>query len=115
MFLGALGQSAESEYTRTPLRRTPPRKPGQSGAAVLRARPAQVGIGCNNAACLLAASPWSLAMGWHGLPSLSSNGTPQCRIYSAPNQQPRLERRSQLLRGNLSEGRSTRPKGIDVV
>src|SRR6266511_449168 len=110
MFLGALGQSAESEYTRTPERRTPPRKPGQSGVAVLRARPDQVGIECNNAACLLAALLGSLATGWHGLPSLSSNGTLQCRIYfqcriySAPNQEPTLERRSQLLRDNLSEG-----------
>ena len=103
-FARALGQSAESQYTRTPGLRTPPRKPGQSGAAVLRVRPAQVGIGCNNAACLLAASLWLLATGWHGLPNLSSSGTPQSRIYSAPNQQPILERRSQLLRGNLSEG-----------
>src|SRR5439155_3902023 len=96
-FAHALGQSAESEYTRMPERRTPPRKPGQSGAAVLRATPDRVGIECNNAACLLAASLWLLATGWHGLPSLSSNGTPQCRMYSAPNQQRTLERRSQLL------------------
>src|SRR6266536_3499512 len=104
MFLGDLGQRAESENTRTPQRRTPPRKPGQSGAAVWRARPVQVGIVCNNAACLLAALLGSLATGWHALPSLSSNGTLQCRIYSAPNQAPTLERRSQLLRDNLSEG-----------
>src|SRR6266536_6552121 len=104
MFLGVLGQSAESEYTPTPESRTPPRKPGQSGAAVLRARPVQVGIECNNAACLLAALLESPATGWHGLPSLSSNGTLQCRIYSAPNQEPTLGRRSQLLRDNLSEG-----------
>src|SRR5438876_8956204 len=102
LFACAFGYSAQSEDTRTPERRTPPRKRHQSGAAALRSRLAQGETECNDVVYPPVASLLSLATGWHPPPSLSSNCILQCRIYSAPNQPPKLERCSQRIRGNLS-------------